>query len=85
MPVIDPNDIIGRTFLMPQQQEDGQCFHAQIVCALEDHEANLGKELDHSQLVCSANDNQFEDIISYQELLNSLEAQEDGEGNIWKF
>jgi hypothetical protein len=84
MPVIDPNDLIGRTFLMPQQ-EDGQRFRARIVRALEDHEANLGKESDRIQFVCSVNDDQFEDIISYQELLDSLEAQEDGEGNVWKF
>jgi hypothetical protein len=30
MPVVDPNDLVGRTFLMPEQ-EDGQQFRARIV------------------------------------------------------
>ena len=35
MPIVDPNDLIGRTFLMPQQ-EDGQQFRARIVQAIDD-------------------------------------------------
>jgi hypothetical protein len=35
MPIVDPNDLVGRTFLMPRQ-EDGQCFRARIVRAIED-------------------------------------------------
>ena len=42
MPVFDPSDLVGRTFLM-NPQEDGQCFRARIVQALEDHDADLEK------------------------------------------
>jgi hypothetical protein len=45
MSIIDPNDLVGQTFLMPRQ-EDGQRFHARIVRALEDHETELAKEPD---------------------------------------
>jgi hypothetical protein len=35
--------------------------------------------------LCSAKDGEFEEILSYSELMDSLKSQEDGEGNIWKF
>jgi hypothetical protein len=34
---------------------------------------------------CSVNDDQYEEILSYNEILNSLEAEEDGETKVWKF
>jgi hypothetical protein len=37
MPIVDPNDLVGRMFLMPPQ-EDGQHFRAHIVQAIKDHE-----------------------------------------------
>jgi hypothetical protein len=41
MPVFHPSDIIGRTFLMDPQQEDGQRLRARIVAAIEDHEGEI--------------------------------------------
>ena len=84
MPIIDPNDLVGRTFLLPQQ-EDGQCFRARIVKALDDYESDLGTQPDRIRFLCSAKDGDFEEILSYSELMDSLESQEDGEGNVWKF
>jgi hypothetical protein len=85
MPIIDPNDLVGRTFLLPQQ-EDGQCFRARIVKALDDYESDLGTQPDRIHFLCSAKDGDFEEIfLSYSELMDSLESQEDGEGNVWKF
>ena len=81
---IDPQDLVGRTFLMPQQ-EDGQRFRARIVRALEDYEDELGREPERIQFMCSVNDGQFEEIVSYGDLLNLLESEEDGEENVWKF
>jgi hypothetical protein len=45
MPIIDHQDLVGCTFLMPQQKE-GQCFQAHIVHALEDYENECRKELE---------------------------------------
>ena len=84
MPIIDPQDLVGRTFLMPQQ-EDGQRFRARIVRALADYEDKLGREPERIQFMCSVNDGQFEEIVSYGDLLSSLESEEDGEENVWKF
>ena len=83
MPVVDPNDIVGCTFLMTPQ-EDGQRFRARIVRAIEDHERHLARDEDRLHFLCSVNDDQFEEVMSYNDLLASLEA--DGETDIvWKF
>jgi hypothetical protein len=81
MPIIDPNNFVGHTFLLPQQ-EDGQRFRARIVKALDDYESDLGTQPDHIRFLCSAKDGDFEEILSYSELMDSLESQEDGEGNV---
>jgi hypothetical protein len=83
MPVVDPNDLVGRTFLMPPQEE-GHRFRACIVRAIEDHEWNLCKDDNRIHFLCFINDDQFEEIMSYNDLLSSLE--EDGETNtVWRF
>jgi hypothetical protein len=43
MPTIDPQDLVGHSFLLPQQ-EDGQCFPARIVMALDDYESGFGAQ-----------------------------------------
>jgi hypothetical protein len=82
IPVVDPNDLVGRTFLM-DEQEDGQRYRARIVRAIEDHEANLANDTDRIRFLCSINDDQYEEIISYNDLINSLDK--DGENIVWKF
>jgi hypothetical protein len=72
MPVVDSNDLVGCTFLMPPQ-EDGQHFCAHTVRAIEDHERNLANDKDCIHFLCSINDDQFEEIMSYNDLLSSLE------------
>jgi hypothetical protein len=84
MPTINPRNLIGRTFLLPEQ-EDGQRFRARIVQAIDDFDADLGMQPERVRFLCTANDGQHEEILSYSELMDSLESMEDGEGNIWKF
>jgi hypothetical protein len=43
MTIVDPNDLVGCTFLMPPQ-EDGQRFHARIVHAIIEQAQGLAKE-----------------------------------------
>ena len=82
IPIVDPNDLVGWTFLMPTR-EDGQRHRARIVRAIEDHEKKLESNPDRVHFLCSVNDEQYEEILSYNELLSHLE--EDGEGPVWKF
>ena len=64
-------------------QPDGQCFRAHIVRAIEDHERNLASNSERTHFLYSVNDDQFKEIMSYNDLLRSLE--DDGEGIVWKF
>jgi hypothetical protein len=35
--------------------------------------------------LCSVKDGEFEEVLSYSQLMDSLESQDNGEGNVWKF
>jgi hypothetical protein len=80
--IVDANNLVGRTFLMAPQP-DGQCFRAHIVQAIEDHERDLAYNSECIHFLCSVNDDQFKEIMSYNDPLSSLE--EDGENIVWKF
>jgi hypothetical protein len=97
MPVIDPSELIGRTFLM--DKEDGQQHHARILNVIDEeeickrigeHERGLFWQPGHVQFVCSVNDDDYEEILSYNELMEYIEKDEqqhqDKDGNgFWKF
>ena len=83
MPTIDVEDLIGRTFLMPRQ-EDGQQFRAKIVEAISDHERGLSNEAVRVKFRCTVNDEEFEEIVAYNELLDHISKDETEEG-LWKF
>ena len=84
MQIINPHDLVGRTFLLPQE-EDGQRFRAHIVKALNDYDSNLGTQPERIRFLCTAKDGKYEEILLYSQLMDSLEPQEDGEGNDSKF
>jgi hypothetical protein len=44
--IVDPQELLGRTFLM-NTQEDGQRFRARIVECISDHESNVRHSDDH--------------------------------------
>ena len=83
MPTLDPTDLIGRTFLLPSV-EDGQQFRGKIIEALVEHEENLVNEPERIKFRCTVNDEQYEEIVSYNEILNMIEKDETEEG-LWRF
>jgi hypothetical protein len=97
MPVIDPSELIGRTFLM--DKEDGQQHRARILNVIDEeeickrigeHERELFRQPGHVQFVCSVNDDAYEEILSYNELMDYIEKDEqqhqDKDGNgFWNF
>jgi len=83
MPVSHPIDLVGCTFLF-EPQEDGQHFHAQIVRAIEDHEAELNKDHDCLKFLCSINDDTMEEIMSYTDILAHIQCNEEST-IVWKF
>jgi hypothetical protein len=70
MPIIDPNDLVGCTFLLPQQ-EDGQHFRARIVKALDDYESDLGTQPDRIRFLCSGSSPKCRFVMSVCPTQNS--------------
>ena len=83
LPTIKVEDLVGRTFLMGRQ-EDGQRYRAKIVEAITEHEDGLHKEDVRIKFRCTVNDEEFEEIVSYNELLDHISKDETEEG-MWRF
>jgi hypothetical protein len=82
VPLIDINDLVRRTFLMPEE-EDGQQHRARTIQAIGEHEKELEKEPAQVKFMCSINDNQREKIITYNDILSYLDT--DIAELVWKF
>ena len=52
MPILDPNDLEGRTFLI--SQEDGQRLRARIFKATDDYDRKLQRDSARLKFICSA-------------------------------
>ena len=83
MPIFQPSDLVGRTFLM-NPQEDGQRHRARIVRAIQNSEDGLDKEPTRIKFLCSINDDQAEEILSYNEVLDHIKKDQE-DVTIWKF
>ena len=67
-----PSDLVGHTFLL-DSQEDGQRFRTRIVEALKDHDAKLHHKAEWFKFRCSINNDKYEEILTYNEILNYIE------------
>ena len=83
IPVFHPFDLVGRTFLI-EGREDGQRHRACIVQAIADHASDLAANPTRIKFLCSINDEQFEEILTYNEVLHHIEQNED-DAVVWKF
>ena len=81
--IIDPSALIGRTFLT-EPQEDGQRFRARIVRAIDTSDRELGEDPERIKFMCSMNNDAFEDIVAYSDILHHLERDEE-DNQVWKF
>ena len=65
-------------------QEYGQNFRVHIVKMIDNHKTKLEKDPDHIQFICSVDDDQYKDIMSYNDIISHITKQED-ENIVWKF
>jgi hypothetical protein len=84
MMIIKPEDLIGRTFLTPPQ-DDGQCFRARIVEAVEDHQQRVTDNPKHIQFQCSVYNYQYEEIMAYNDIIERIEQDDDEDTTVWKY
>ena len=82
-PIINPEELIGHTFLM-DKQDDGQQFRARIVKLIDDHTSQLENDKNRIKVLLSLNDDTREEVITYNQLLEYLAKDKDND-IVWKF
>ena len=82
-PVQAIKDLIGKTFLM-DKQDDGQRYRARIAQIVEDFEGQVEKEPDRMKFKVSINNDEFEDLLSYQQVIDHITKDETSEV-MWKY
>ena len=83
MAIIDPNDLIGRTYLTAPA-EDGQRMRLRIVEVLEDEEDVRLKDPTLIKFKAVNGQDTYEEIIAYNQLMGYLEDK-DGDNDTWRF
>jgi hypothetical protein len=84
MVIVDPQELLGHTFLM-DTQEDGQRFRARIVEYISDHESNVRRSDDHVKFRISVKEDEYEEIITYNELIDFIEKNQENDVFVWRF
>ena len=79
----DAKDLVGCTFLM-EPQDDGQRFRAAIVECIDQHNDNFSADPTRLKFRCSINDDQFEEILTYQEIMDHINHDSD-DPVYWRF
>jgi hypothetical protein len=84
MVIVDPQELLGCTFLM-DTQEDGQKFRACIVKCISDHESNVRRSDNHVKFRISVNEDEYKEIITYNELMDFIEKNQENDAIVWRF
>jgi hypothetical protein len=66
-------------------QEDGQRFLARIVKCISDHESNVRHSDNHVKFRISVNQDEYKEIITYNELMDFIEKNQDNDAIVWQF
>ena len=86
LPVFDPSDLIGRTFLM-KHKGDGEPATAKIIKEITDRDSKLADQPERKRFLASINDDEFQEIVRYNEILDHIVRQEETEEStdLWRF
>jgi hypothetical protein len=79
--IVDPQELLGCTFLM-DTQEDGQRFHARIIECISDHVRHSDN---HVKFQISVNEDEYKEIITYNELMDFIEKNQENDASVWQF
>jgi hypothetical protein len=80
-----PSDLIGRVFLT-KPDERGEVNRARVVELTKDFEGKVAKDKDLIKFKSTYDHNDFEDVMSYNEILDFVEREHNNEdGHHWKF
>lgn len=79
---LTPQEVIGRTFLMPPTQ-DGSRYRAKIMLRVRKMKDKAHKDPEFIQFKCLVN-NDYKDIVAYNQVVDYIEKDQSWEG-IWNF
>ena len=79
MAIIDPTDLIGRTYLS-QPDETGGRERVRIVETLNEREAMILEDPDMIRFRCVTEDGMVDEIKTYNQILDTIEDHDDEEG-----
>jgi hypothetical protein len=77
-------NLVGRSYLQ-EEGDDGQRYRCEIVRAIKARETAHGETKEHQKFVVSVNDDEYEEIVSYNEILDFIERDTNAETTIWRF
>ena len=83
MPIIDPRNLVGRTFLI--DKEEGQRLAVKIVQAINDQKGNLARNSTRMKFLCTIKDGTIEEIFICNELLDHINNSTEDDIIEWKF
>ena len=84
-PIFDPAQLVGRTFLM-DEADDGLRYRARIVEAIDKHDQDLKNDKDYRRFRVSINDDEFEELLTYQQVMDHITSEEnDRDDIVWNF
>jgi hypothetical protein len=66
-------------------QEDGQRFRAHIVESISDHESNVCHSDDHVKFRISINEDEYKEIITYNELMDFIKKNQENDAIVCRF
>ena len=77
MPTFDPSDLIGRTFLLPSE-ENGERHRAKVTRqVVEIIDQDNGQRIENINFILDIGNGKVEELISYNQLLEHLENAQD--------
>ena len=82
VPEFDPDDLIGRTFLLPPQ-ENGERLRAKVTKkVVEEIEAADGNRIPNINFILDIGEGKIEELITHNQLLDHLEQAEEHENSM---
>ena len=82
MPEFDPDNLIGRTFLLPPQ-ENGERLRAKVTKkVVEEKEAADGNRIPNINFILDIGEGKVEELITYNQLLDHLEQADEQDNSM---
>ena len=82
MPQFNPDDLIGRTFLLPPQ-ENGERLRAKVTKkVVENIETADGNRIPNINFILDIGEGKDEELITYNQLLDHLEQAEEQDNSM---